>query len=55
MSKPSDTAECWRMAEHYAACAKQMTDPADKAALLEMEKYWRRLTEQSEKGEKSQK
>jgi hypothetical protein len=26
------------MAEHYAACAKQMSDPIDRAALLEMEK-----------------
>ena len=49
MSKPSDTAECRRMAEHYAACARQMTDPIDRAALLEMAKYWRRLTEQHEK------
>jgi hypothetical protein len=38
MAKPSDTADCRRMAEHYAACAKQMSDPIDRAALLEMEK-----------------
>jgi hypothetical protein len=51
MPKPSDTAECRRMAEHYLACASQMTDPGDKAALLEMAKYWTRLAEQAGKSQ----
>jgi hypothetical protein len=51
MPKPSDTAECRRMAEHYLACAKQMSDPANRAALLEMGEYWKRLAELAEKKE----
>jgi hypothetical protein len=46
---PKQQAECRRMAEHYLACAKQMSDPADRAALLEMAGYWKRLTECAEK------
>jgi hypothetical protein len=36
------------MAEHYKACAKQMTDPDDRAALLGMAEYWKRLAEKAE-------
>jgi hypothetical protein len=52
-----DTAECRRMAEHYLACARQMSDPDDRAALLQMAEYWTKLAEYSEREEreKSQK
>jgi hypothetical protein len=53
MSKPTDTAECRRMAEHYLACAKQMTDPGDRAALVEMAEYWNRLAERIEQNEQA--
>jgi hypothetical protein len=43
--------QCRRMAEHYLACARQMTDPGDKAALLEVATYWKRAAEQSENEE----
>jgi hypothetical protein len=49
MPEPSDAAEFRRMAEHYLACARQMSDPGDKVALLEMAKYWTLLAEQSER------
>jgi hypothetical protein len=46
--------QCRRMAEHYLACAKQMSDRADKAVLLEMAKYghdwptnWRRTSQRT--------
>jgi hypothetical protein len=51
MPKAADAAECRRMAEHYLACANQMSDPADRAALLEMTEYWSRLVECAEKRE----
>jgi hypothetical protein len=53
MPKPTDTAECRRMAEHYLACAKQMTDPGDRAALVEMAEYWNRLAERIEQNEQA--
>jgi hypothetical protein len=36
------------MAEHYFACAKQMSAPGDRAALQEMGEHWKRLAEQAE-------
>jgi hypothetical protein len=41
------------MAEHYLACAKQMTDPGDRAALVEMAEYWNRLAERIEQNEQA--
>jgi hypothetical protein len=51
MPEPKDTAECRRMAEHYLVCARQMSEPDAKAALLEMAEYWTRLAEHCEKEE----
>ena len=57
MPEPKNTAECRRMAEHYLVCARQMSEPDAKAALLEMAEYWTRLAEHCEKeeGKRSQK
>ena len=49
MPKPSDMAECRRMAEHYLTCARQMSDPDDRAALLQMAEYWARLAGELDK------
>jgi hypothetical protein len=56
MPEPKDAAECRRVAEHYVACAKQMTDPFDRATFLNLADYWTRVAEQLEKkeGEKPQ-
>jgi hypothetical protein len=56
MPEPKDAAECRRIAEHYVTCAKQMTDPFDRATFLNLAEYWTRLAEQLEKkeGEKPQ-
>jgi hypothetical protein len=58
MPEPSDAAEFRRMAEHYLACARQMSNPGDKVALLEMAEYWTNLAdhyENEDKGKKSRK
>jgi hypothetical protein len=43
-----DAEECRRQAEHYSACAKQMSDPSDKAALQDLAAYWTRMAEEAE-------
>jgi len=55
MPKPSDTAERQRLAEHYFACAKQMSAPGDRAALQEMGEHWKRLAEQAEQKDRNTK
>ena len=41
-----DAAECRRLAEHYFACARQMTNPKDREALLKIAEHWQRLAEE---------
>jgi hypothetical protein len=48
-----DAEQARRLAEHYLACANQMTDPKDKAALLDLAAYWTRMAEQTEQNERS--
>jgi predicted acetyltransferase len=48
----SSAAEYRRMAEHYFSCAYQMSDPGDRAALLRMAEYWKKLAEQAEQNER---
>ena len=55
MPEPKDAAECRRIAQHYVACAKQMTDPIDRATLLNMAEYWTRLAEQAEQKDRNTK
>jgi hypothetical protein len=49
-----DAEECRRQAKHYSACAKQMSDPSDKAALQNLAVYWTRMAEQAERNESGQ-
>ncbi len=51
MPESKDAAECRRMAEHYLACAKQMSDPEDRAALMSMAQFW---TEQAEEAQRNE-
>jgi hypothetical protein len=46
-----DAQEYRRKAEHYLACAHQMTDPGDRTALLKMAAYWKQLAERAEQNE----
>jgi len=50
-----DAEQCRRMAEHYLTCARQMSDPGDRAVLLKIAEYWQRLAGQLEEDEKPQK
>jgi hypothetical protein len=38
-----DAAEYRQMAEHHLRCARQMTDPCARAALLDIAAYWMEL------------
>jgi hypothetical protein len=43
-----DAAEYRQMAEHYLTCARQMSDPSARAALLDIAAYWMELAERAE-------
>jgi hypothetical protein len=43
------------MAEHYLTCAKQMTNPKDKAALMSVAQFWTELAEDAERKERQKK
>jgi hypothetical protein len=47
----SSAAEYRRMAEHYFSCARQMSDPGGREALVRMAEYWKTLAEQAEQNE----
>jgi hypothetical protein len=50
-----DAAEyCRRRADFFAACANQMTDLKDRAALQNLAAYWARMAEQAERNESDQ-
>jgi hypothetical protein len=49
-----DAEECRRQAEHCSACAKQMSDPSDKAALQDLAACYR-MAEEAERKAKEEK
>ena len=45
---------CRRLAEFLSACANQMTNPEDRAALQRFAAYWTRRAEEAERNESGQ-
>jgi hypothetical protein len=43
-----DAAYCRHKAEHYLSCARQLTDPSARAALLDIAAYWMELADRAE-------
>ena len=46
-----DAEYCRQRADHYSACARQMTDPGDKAALQNLAAYWDQMAKEAESKE----
>jgi hypothetical protein len=49
-----DAQQCRCQAEHYSACASQVSDPNDKVALRTIVAYWVRMAEQAQRYENGQ-